>query len=599
VPAALAFSPEGTFLAAAINQELAWKPLEREEKDLGAAVVVWPVGQTAGPSVWEWGSGAVLSIAFSPDGSWLAAGGCVQRPVAERKIMQARRCEGTVRLWKFPNGGTGEIFGAFWSPVTAVAFSPDGSILAVATENGTVELWKFSQGRCIASYKGHVGSVRTIAFSPDGELMATAGDDRQIKLWRAQGGELWKTLGCADHVISGLTFLDNNLLLAADWRGMLKVYRTEDGFLLFSRVAHDAAVASISISAARNLLVSVSDDYTMKVWDLPDVKSMRTLGGHGGAVDKLAFWPAGNVLVSGEKSGKTLHFRRAVDGEIVKTWSGVGRPDIAIEQSESLNSEVFYFEPVGVEIRSLAFSPSGAFFATGDNDGVIVIKSIFDFEARDWFRFKGVVAALAFSPDGQNLACAVEDGEYNPFREISLLHLCGDQRASVAWKQEYENYVWNIEFSPDGKLLASSSYRKGIKLWRVDDGQFVGTIGLDSSSAPEVFAFSPDGRFLAAAMGDLTVKVWRVADGSLVATLGSHNRSIKALAFSPNGKILGSASLDGSVKLWRSSDWALLSTIGPLEDEEVHSLAFSPDGKFLATGLSEGWIAVWSLASLE
>jgi WD40 repeat protein len=78
-----------------------------------------------------------------------------------------------------------------------------------------------------------------------------------------------------------------------------------------------------------------------------------------------------------------------------------------------------------------------------------------------------------------------------------------------------------VSFSPDGRLLASGSLDKTIKLWRVEDGSLVRTLTGHTDVVNSV-AFSPDGRLLASGSWDKTIKLWRVADGSLVRTLTGH-----------------------------------------------------------------------------
>jgi WD40 repeat protein len=68
--------------------------------------------------------------------------------------------------------------------VRSVAFSPDGQLLASASDDETVRLWDPATGQHERTLTGHVGPVRSVAFSPDGRLLATAGDDGTVRLWR-------------------------------------------------------------------------------------------------------------------------------------------------------------------------------------------------------------------------------------------------------------------------------------------------------------------------------------------------------------------------------------------------------------------------------
>jgi WD40 repeat protein len=113
--------------------------------------------------------------------------------------------------------------------------------------------------------------------------------------------------------------------------------------------------------------------------------------------------------------------------------------------------------------------------------------------------------------------------------------------------------VNSVAFSPDGRLLASGSDDKTIKLWDVASGSLVRTLTGHTEYVNSV-AFSPDGRLLASGSGDRTIKLWEVASGREVRTLYGHTSGVGSVAFSPDGRLLASGSDDYTIKLWDISD---------------------------------------------
>ena len=122
----------------------------------------------------------------------------------------------------------------------------------------------------------------------------------------------------------------------------------------------------------------------------------------------------------------------------------------------------------------------------------------------------------------------------------------------------HNSFVLSISFNPDGKLLASGSYDKTIKLWEVPSGKLIKTLEGHEADVKSV-SFSPDGKLLASGSKDKTIKLWEVPSGKLIKTLKGHKNWVKSVSFSPDGKLLASGSYDKTIKLWEVPSGKLLS----------------------------------------
>jgi len=158
--------------------------------------------------------------------------------------------------------------------------------------------------------------------------------------------------------------------------------------------------------------------------------------------------------------------------------------------------------------------------------------------------------------------------------------------------------VASMAFSPDGKILASSGGDQGTALWDIASGRELRTLGGHNASVSSV-AFSPDGRILAEGGYDSTIKLWDLNSASELRTLTGHTKQISSVAFSPDGQILASSSYDATIKLWSVPNGQVIKTLtnSDLPQDRIFSVAFSPDGKVLASGSQDLTIKLWDVAS--
>jgi ATP-binding cassette subfamily B protein len=271
----------------------------------------------------------------------------------------------------------------FSGPLTgsiALAWSPDGSRLAVGSLDGAVRLLDTGSGG-VSTLQGHTAGVFNVAWSPDGSRLASGGWDKNVRIWGA-GGDLLHILEGTTGYITGLQWSrDGHTVTSASTNLQLRTWGA-DGTPLADITGQGDFLTCLMWSPDRLLLASCSNDKVVRLWSM-DGTLLSTLAGHTSDVYSVAWSPSGKVLASGSND------------TTVRLWDSSGRSLALLEGHTGF-------------VNNVAWSPSGDLLASaGDNT------------ARIWTR-KGAPAGLlphgglmvfmaAWSPNGQTLATIAAD----------------------------------------------------------------------------------------------------------------------------------------------------------------------------------------------
>ncbi|KAF9951729.1 hypothetical protein BGZ70_000882, partial [Mortierella alpina] len=481
--------------------------------------------------------------------------------------------------------------------VGAFAYSPDGSTFLASTERGSIQVYNTSTWSVSDPLEGHVQPVRHIKFSPNGSTVATGGDDNTVILWDLRTSRCLHAMEGHEGVISWLAFAPCGKQLAScskDNKVRLWVVQT----------------------GALEHVIRVPDEYAEQDWDEdmyydPDNYPWQDEIGLSG----VTYSPNGLVLAT------------CIPHQSLRLWSVETKECLRVlkDDSQAVNGMAFSID--GKRISSSGFSGSIVTWDTASGDRLTIWEP--EVFGRIW--------SMTYSPNGQQLACAGDDGM------ISLLYPEAGPSGHRSLRGHVRN-VYDIVYSSDGSRIATAGEDKTIRLWDAHNGT-PGPVLKGHSEAVERITFSPNGSQIASGGGrDKIIRLWDVQPSIMLHRqyqfTSRHIRAVRKVLFLPGGRYTASQSED-TVCIWdrytgklchpldtpedtmtledispcglevatvvadsRSQDYCLqlwntqtgVSEMTLPIEEFLCQVAYSPDGLRMAFAysLGEGYVRIWN-----
>jgi WD40 repeat protein len=495
----------------------------------------------------------VTAVAYSPDGSLLASSGWDE----------------VIHFW---DADTGKSIRELTDPRRdanlAIAFSPDGTKLASTGASGNVRLWDVKSGRKLFDVEGDKDRTWGLAFAPDGRSFATASHKGTVRLW--------DTATCTElrSFETGASSYDNSLPLAF----------SPDGQTLAAGIGG-----------------------TIWLWDVKTGKQRLAIRkAHGNEVSSLAFLIEG-TLISG---GYRLVDAGKVDGQ--RSVRGVG--------------ELRFWDPTtGKKLRDLTTDgpdKRGCGLAVSRNGEVLAFSfrdeiRLWDLRSRKLLRkltdyqnpYPQGAHDLMFSPNSKRLAAVMGDNVVRIWDTTS-------GRRLLSYPEAHRTGIDSVAYSPDGRLAATGGRDGVVRLWDVATAKEVGKLrfGDGAISGVEVVAFSADGRTVAAGgyeFSDLKYPGWlKLWDRESSAELWTQRlpSRVSALTFAPDGQSVATAIGDhpvvaqargvnlNAIRLYERDTGKVRAQLKELPSRVI-ALVFSPDGKSLRSFADDQKLRDWELSA--
>lgn len=570
--------------------------------------------------------------------------------------------DGSITFWNIPNGGLVRTIFGHKSAVSAVALSPDGELLASASESGIVRLWDTATGEPRLIFEGHNGiPVNTLAFNAAGNLIASGSDDGRILVWAVTNGtireEILGTTSPINHVafhpdpqVANQLFVaaedglfawdfDNDLLITFDFA--VNARRVKSGAfnpdgtniitsdsvgsgvpllwrlgelefdngdtvpqyqLVRDQPAHNGPVNSVGFNHDGTLIVSASDDFGVILSNTRTGTLIKRFNGHTSRVTGAVFTPDGESVVSASSDG------------VMYLWDV--SPSASYIEDFTLLSE---------SISDVMFVPNGDILYATDFGRVVVVPTpppgentiptpVIDV---DLGRSEIPQSAFALSPASTEDRIIVARGSTD-LRIIDLTHNQELQRITIDIPQVQDDRIWvdDVAFSPDGQFvlwgggyfrrqLQSGDIRVGIlRLFDANTGAFVRDFEIRGPIInPDAAATNTPAPAAPAADEDTDAPEATAATGSSIQLI---NDAITSVAFSKDGTFIASGIEDGRIHLWEVATGRKLAELVGHSDSvtdllfaTIRNEAAGTDDLYLLSASRDRVIILWQLDTVN
>jgi WD40 repeat protein/serine/threonine protein kinase len=461
-------------------------------------------------------------------------------------------------------------------PIEVVSLSPDGRQLLVKSKYEEIRVWDRRSRResGLLRIPGRIGQIDVDWNSNQLVVMSSDQSDRSVDR-RLSFWDLGKLRLIADEPVGKDSILisrvsqDDSRLIIGYESGRVGILDLQTRREVAAFNAHQDWVNDIQLLhyEGGEYLLTVSNDRTLRTWELPANRLHRLVWGHREAIRSL--------IVSADNR----YLATFSDNRELKVWE-LPRL-IAPSMAPNPDGKVF----------AIGYAPDGRELAIGDESGNVRI--IDTANGRELTRLRGHV--------GKVLHVAFAPKHHSADPSARLLATSGADRTVRIWDVRtghqlhqlagHSKQVHELAFSPNGRLFATASDDRTVRLWDATTWREVQAF---DDHGREVFtlAFSPDGMRLATGGWGGVLVVRNLVSGVVERRLEGHQRTIWSVRFSPDGSQLASAGMDETVVIHDLATGRIRHILKGHFDE-VFSLAFSPDGQRLASGSNDKTVRLW------
>ncbi|MCH8147901.1 MAG: WD40 repeat domain-containing protein, partial [Planctomycetes bacterium] len=512
----------------------------------------------------------------------------------------------SVRLWSLVDDKQTWVIEKLGQAVHKVAFGPQDKQLATGDAAGVLRLHIAKDGTVQATRGAHTAAITGLAYRADGKQLVTSGLDGVVKFWNLP---LIAPQTLANHPegATALAFVDAKTLAIALPDGTIQILK-QPGFAeqagLLRGLAEPASTVSFSPDA--KLIAAGTETGRVKFWLTETGEDARSVAGHNGAVNAIAFHPKVPQVATAGADGTVRIWNLPVPPRELIKLAAPQRVVAANADGKQViaggDDKTAYLWKLANEknppakltghdspIHSAAFRVDGKQVATGDESGVVRFWNPADGKPQFTLgAHSGSVTSISFHAQNGLVATGGVDGAVTIW-QVPISPATPSSRAFVLGK--HDAAATTVAVTADSKLAISGGADKTLRFFDLATNKQTRSITLPESVTAS--ALSPNSQLVGATGDSGFVRLFQTADAAARGSVG-HPSAVKGIAFAPNSTQFASVGDDRVIRVWNLPVPAreFVEHRGP-----VTTAAVSPNGQLIASGGGDKTVKIWNFAS--